>query len=308
MLKLPIGSALFLTTLLLGKVNGQTSLDRAQLARPYNQQADENGIVDGRALSTPNDSDLGAQKVLSAAAVEQPWNVSASIPFYYTSNAGLTRRDASNDFIFAPQVNLSYQPRLVDQLYLTLKASEQNFVYARHDDLNFASFDGQAGLSYYLPQVNNLVLRALYDYEFLTDAMERESGTFSSHGVTFNIELPLALGQNQRFAIGLDSRIGLATHPDRSQRNELNPYLDYSLALSRSVTLEAYADFWLRRYQGDGSRREGGGSAALGASYRFSNWLTGSVLGSFAANRSNQSFYNYNVANLGGTVTFAIKF
>jgi len=286
----------------------QSQLDRAQLARPYNDQADANGVVDGRALSTPNDPDMGDQKVLGHATTDQPWNISASIPFYYTSNAALVRSNASNDFIFAPKVSLSYQPRLAGELFLTLNADEQNFVYARHDDLNFASFDGQAGLSYYLPQVNNLVLRALYDYEFLTDAMERESGTFSSHGVTFNIELPLALGQNQRFAIGLDSRIGLATHPDRSQRNELNPYLDYSLALSRSVTLEAYADFWLRRYQNDGSRREGGGSAALGASYHFSNWLTGSVLGSFAANRSNESFYNYNVANLGGTVTFAIKF
>jgi hypothetical protein len=136
--------------------------------------------------------------------------------------------------------------------------NEQNFIFARHSGLNFSSFDGQAGLSYYVPKWNNLTLRALYDYQLLTYTYDPATDTFSSHGLVLNIELPFALAASQHLVVGVNGRIGFATHPDRSQRDEVDGYLDYTIGITRALSLEAYVDVWFRQYE-TGNHHEGGG-------------------------------------------------
>lgn len=91
--------------------NAQDSIaDRSGLFRSLSSRADENGVVDSHAVSTPNDPDLGDQSVLPARASYQPFLAIAAVPFYFTSNAALTHHAASSDFVVAPNVGISYQP------------------------------------------------------------------------------------------------------------------------------------------------------------------------------------------------------
>lgn len=172
--------------------------------------------------------------------------------------------------------------------------------------MNFATFEGQGGLSYYLKDLGNLVVRALYDYDRLSGTDDFD-GIFFSHGFLFNAELPIRLSHNQSLALGVNTRVNIKTHPGRAQRNEVEPYLDYTIGITREFFIDAYAEISLREYEAR-DRRDGEGMVALSANYRLTNWLTGSVIGSLAANRSNISFYNYNVGNVGGAFELSLKF
>lgn len=47
---------------------------------------------------------------------------------------------------------------------------------------------------------------------------------------------------------------------------------------------------------------------ALTANYRVNKYLTVSAVSTLAANQSNQSVFDYKVANLGGAAAFLVKF
>jgi hypothetical protein len=47
---------------------------------------------------------------------------------------------------------------------------------------------------------------------------------------------------------------------------------------------------------------------ALTANYRVNKYLTVSAVSTLAANQSNQSVFDYQVANIGGAIAFAVKF
>jgi hypothetical protein len=47
---------------------------------------------------------------------------------------------------------------------------------------------------------------------------------------------------------------------------------------------------------------------SVSANYRVRDWLTLSALSSFAWNQSNESVFDYSVANIGGGVALTLKF
>ena len=61
-------------------------------------------------------------------------------------------------------------------------------------------------------------------------------------------------------------------------------------------------DYW------DTDRTDVSEILALTANYRVNKFLTVSAVSTLAANQSNQSVFDYKVANLGGAVAFSVKF
>ena len=95
--------------------------DRAQLLRPPTSPTDpyseENGVDDGRAAESPNDPDIGEQEILKRIERYEPFTVSISTPFYYTSNVALTRIAERGDVLFAPAAAITYSPRFTGTLF-----------------------------------------------------------------------------------------------------------------------------------------------------------------------------------------------
>ena len=77
------------------------------------------------------------------------------------------------DVVEAPSAGVFYQPRISGNLYGLADVREQFFVYDKYSSFDFGSMDVEAGLSYIVPQVNNLILRAEYDFN-----VRREGGKF----------------------------------------------------------------------------------------------------------------------------------
>ncbi|MDQ2867597.1 MAG: hypothetical protein M3R59_04185 [Verrucomicrobiota bacterium] len=287
----------------LGAFAQDNAFDRAQAFRGF---TNDDGVVDGHAVATDNDLDMGDQSILQSQGRYRPFTASAGVPFYYTSNAGLTRSHAASDFVVAPFVHLEYQPQLTSTLFAFASLDDQALFYARNDGYDINSFDARLGLNYYVPSAGNLVLRAQYEYARVTNIGDVAAPIYQ-HDLLLNAELPFTINARQQLALGVYGRVSFYTNPGRARRHEVSPYIDYRIGLTHRLVLDLYGEGGLREYAYS-NRRDFEGLGAVALEYRLSRCATASLRGSYALNRSNQSFYDYNVGNLGGLLQFSVKF
>ena len=284
--------------------------DRADLLRtqptvrddPYEPITGPDGT---HAEQSPNDPDLGEQAILKRQEHYRAFTVSVASPIFYTSNVALVRTGEESDVIIAPEFGITYAPRLTKTLYASFSLGHQQFFYSRFGELDFGSFDARAGLTYQLPQLHNLLLRADYNYNRLTtDGFDE---FFSDHSVVVGAELPFRIGRAQQISVGTTAKVALDTDPEEPGRHEFDGYVGYSVALTRALTATAAARLAVRDYN-EGDRTDVSEVLALGATYRFTKWLSASATSTLAWNQSDQDVFEYDVANVGAALAFSYRF
>ena len=285
--------------------------DRAQLLRsqtppstdPY---AEENGVVNGRAVESENDADIGEQEILKRVERYEPFSVSIATPFSYTSNVALVRDGEQSDVIFSPAVGVTYAPRFTSTLYGSFSISRQEFYYDQFSALDFGSDDFRAGLTYLLPKAHNLMLRAEYDYNRLTYS-NSFNPFFSNHSIFLSAELPFRFGRAQQLSIGADTNLSLGASPSAPQRHEFDVYVGYAVSLTRSLTLGAVGRVFIRDYQ-NVNRSDVSEILAISANYRITKQFSAGVATTLAWSQSNKNVFDYEVANIGGALSFTFRF
>jgi hypothetical protein len=287
----------------------QSSGQRADIARTQTDLGpgvSATGEVDGHAAPSPNDADLGEQAILKRSDRYQPFTATAVVPCYWTSNVALTNSHEQDDFLVAPAVGLSYQPRITNTLYGLASVREQLFYYDTYDALNFGSFDAEAGLIYIVPQWHNMVLRGEFIYNRLTDK-NSFSSFFNNYSIFVAAELPIRIDRAQTVAIGVDANISVDAKPEPPRRNDYDAYISYSVNLTRSFSFDAVGRIVTRTYQLT-DRVDVSEVLAATASYKVTDFLTASAISTLAANQSNYSVFDYKVANVGGLLSLSVKF
>ena len=273
------------------------------------------GPESGNVVAAPGDADLGEQQILKRTEEYQPFTISAGVPFYWTSNVALTRNGAQSDFVVAPSAAAFYEPRITNTLYGLVDVREQLFYYDQFDNFNFGSFDFEVGLRYLVPQWHNLLLRIEYDYNRLTEK-NSFAAFFQNHALIIDAEIPFRFGRAQTLTLGADANISLAATESHqppninaisAQRTDYAVYLGYSAFLTRSFFVNAVGTLVVRQYY-EGGRDDISEILALTANYRVNKYLTLSAVSTLAASQSNQSVFDYQVANLGGAVALQVKF
>jgi len=262
--------------------------------------------INGHAVPSPNDPDLGEQAILKRSEGYKPLTITASIPIYYTSNVALSRSGEQDDWLEAPIVALTYQPRLTNNLYAIATLREQLFYYDRFDALNFGSFDAEAGFVYVVPQWHNMVWRAEFFYNRLTTKDSFES-FFNNYSIFLNAEVPFRIGRAQQLTLGVDGNISVDATPEQPRRNDYEVYMGYNLALTRAITLDAVARLVARQYQLT-DRVDVSEILATSANFNISRYFTASAISTLAANQSNHAVFDYKVANVGGLLSLSVKF
>jgi hypothetical protein len=294
---------------LVPSVFAQNPQDQVELARPPisgGPIVETSGVSDGHAVASPNDPDLGVQEILKRQDEYQPFTIAVGIPFYYTSNVALVSSGEVSDLIVAPTVGLFYDPRFTKTFYGHFGVREQLFYYSDNSGFNFGSFDIEAGVTYFLPQFHNLILRALFDYNRLTTE-DTFDAFFENFGLLLNAELPFHIGRAQRVAVGVDANISITGEPDSPRRHDFDVYVGYGLNITRAFSVDAVGRIVVREYVLT-DRADVSEILALTANYRFNKWCSASIIGSFAANQSNKSVFDYEVGNFGGAASFNVKF
>jgi hypothetical protein len=264
------------------------------------------GVVDGHAVSTPNDSDLGEQAILKRSEEYQPFSVAVALPFYWTSNVALVKDGEQSDFLLAPTAALTYTPHLTNTLYGVVSVSEQLFYYDRFSGLNFGSFNTEAGLIYSLPDVHNLVLRGEFIYNRLTDKNSFES-FFSNYSLFFNAEMPFRIDRAQLLSLGLDANVSMTANPEPPRRNDYEAYIGYTANISRAFSVNAVGRIDVLTYQLT-NRVDVSEIISASANYSVTRYLTASAIGTFVANQSNHSIFDYQVGNAGGVISLSFRF
>jgi hypothetical protein len=293
----------------------QAQLTREQAPPAFPTTAPPTGAEGGNVATAPGDADLGEQHILKRTEEYQPFTISAGVPFYWTSNVALTNSGEQSDFVVAPAAAAFYEPRITSTLYGLIDVREQLFYYDQFDTLNFGSFDFEVGFRYLVPQWHNLLLRLEYDYNRLTEKNTFEA-FFQNHAFIIDAEIPFHFGRAQTLALGVDLNISAAAEETHqapninaisAQRSDYAAYLGYTANLTRSFFINAVGTLVVRQYY-EGGRDDISEILALTANYRVNKYLTVSAVSTFAASQSNQSVFDYQVANLGGAVALQVKF
>ena len=314
--RLPAAAATLIALSLLafannGRAQGSQSLDRAELGRAQSAAATgptdtTTGVEDNHVVASPNDADLGEQQILKKAESYQAFSASVSVPFYWTSNVALTNSGEQSDLLVSPVAALAYQPRINNRLSGFIGVREQMFYYERLTSFDFGSLDVEVALTYTVPQLHNLILHVGYDYNRLTTKNSFDD-FFSNHVLTFSAELPFRLSRSQQLSIGVDTNISVAADPQPPRRQDFEVYLGYSAQLTRAVFVGVTGRAVVHDYvQGD--RLDVTEILGLSATYSISKNITASAIGSFAANQSNHSVFDYQVGNVGGSVALSVRF
>ena len=292
--------------------SGQTTqIDRAQMARDQGATAPvptvtATGVEDNHIVTSPNDADLGEQQILKRTEGYQPFVASVSVPFYWTSNVALTNSGEQSDFLVSPVAAIAYQPRLAKDVSAYVSVREQLFYYDRFSSLNFGSFDVEVGLAYTVSQLHNLTLRAGYDYNRLTEKNSFDD-FFSNHILTLSAEMPFRINRAQQVSVGVDTNVSLGADPEGPRRHDFDAWIGYSVQLTRALVLGANGRIVVHNYvQTD--RTDVTEMVAVNATYSITKYLSATALASFAANQSNHSVFDYEVADAGGSVAFSIRF
>jgi hypothetical protein len=298
-----------------GQTADQAQLTREQAPPAFPSTVPPTGAEGGNVAAAPGDADLGEQQILKRTDEYKPFTISAGAPFYWTSNVALTRSGEQSDFVVAPAAAAFYEPRIANNLYGLIDVREQLFYYDRFDNFNFGSFDVEAGLRYLVPQWHNLLLRLEYDYNRLTEK-NSFAAFFQNHAIILDASIPFQFGRAQTLTLGVDLDISLAADESgqppninaiSAQRSDYAVYVGYSAILTRSFFINAVGTLVVRQYY-DGDRDDISEILALTANYRVNKYLTVSAVSTLAASQSNQSVFDYQVANLGGAVAFQVKF
>ena len=260
----------------------------------------------GYAVASPNEKDIGEQQILKRMEEYRPFTISVYSPFFWTSNAALVSSGEEDDVLVAPGVTLLYQPRITKTFFAEVGVVQQFFLYDRFPELNFGSLDLIVGAVYYLPQFHNLSLRAVYDYNRLTDT-DNFDELFVNNSIILTAEVPFRIARAQQILLGVALNLSVCGNPESPRRNNYSLYGSYDVALSRSFSLDAAFQLVVRDYY-SGDRTDVNEILSLSANYRIRDWLTLSALSSFSWNQSNHSVFDYSVANIGGGVALTLKF
>src|ERR1700674_3025948 len=287
------------------------NVDRAQFLRnqalmhndPYSM---ETGVDEGHAVESPNNPDLGEQEILKRIERYQPFTVWSGMPFYYTSNVALAKTGEQSDVLIAPAASVTYAPRISQTFFASITAQQQFFYYDRFSELNFGSTDFRAGITYVLPKLHNLSLRAEYDYNRLTFESSFND-FFSNHSLFVSAELPFRFGRAQQLSIGADANVSIHAEPEAPRRNDFDFYAGYAVNLTRSLSLDAVGRLFVRNYY-DGDRVDVSEIFALSANFRVTKYFSASAASTLAWSQSNHSVFDYSVANVGGAVSFSFHF
>jgi hypothetical protein len=285
------------------------AVDRAQLLRPQVTLRDDpesqTDDEESQTISTANDPDLGEQAILRRSDRYQPFTVSIAAPLSYTSNVALSRTNEESDVLFTPGVAITYAPRITKTLFANVSVGQQLFHYDEFSELDFGSFDARAGLTYIMPQLRNLVLRAEYGFNRLTDRDFDEF--YASHMLVLAAEMPFRIGRAQQISVGVEANFNLHADPDEPGRHEFSGYVGYAANLTRNLTLNAVARLAARDYV-EVDRTDVSGILSLGMTFRIAQAVSLNATTTIATNDSNRDVFDYDVVHVGAAVAFTFRF
>ena len=259
----------------------------------------------GPSASTGTDDAFGAQVILKERPDRRAFQAYLETAAFYTDNVALSREDKQYDSFLNSTLALGWHRSLTDRLSASITGRYGLFRYNRFAALDFQSLNVDASLSFRLP--GQVELFTGYGYTQFTTRHDIKE-FYSEHAWNLGAQRVFQLARAHSIVAGLSAQWTWAA-PESAQRDRYSAFLGYHLQATEHLAADlvyrySYYDY---RDEGDG-RGDSNHSLALALRYDLSEWLalTATVQGTW--NRSNQSVFDYDALNFGGSVGVNARF
>lgn len=289
--------------------DANASIEQSRLLRETPAAINNNVNADGTPLpapeesSTPDDS-FGAQMILKNQERVRLFILTGDASIFYTNNATLSPDHTIDDGFAVVNAGVGWLPNLGNNLQAQISLRTSVLRYFETSSLDFASLGAGAALSWSPPFLAGANLFARYDFtELLNDDSDE---ILNDHEWTLGAQRGFALGRSQAIVAGIAGSARISD-PHAAQRDQLSVFVGYQLQITRALATDISYRFGYYFYNSDG-RVDRNHVISWNVRYRLNESVDLGLFASFAANRSNNASFEYNVVNPGGGIGFNVRF
>ncbi len=264
---------------------------------------------DGISFDAPSevDTDLGEQLPVSMVRGGLGAYVVADTGLFYTSNPTLANGGGRGDMYFLARGGAGIHPNLVDGLYLDAHVTQEVFQYAQFSSLNFTRFNAGGGLDYVFQDLGQLTVSVRYEYDRYLDGNNLDE-FYVNNAVNVLVTKQFLISDTQAIQVGWQGSWSVYAQPTSATRNSYDFWVGWRWRIIEPLELQTYYVITLFHYPDDDNRVDLTQNVGGSVNYYFTKWAKISASANFGGNASTESFYNYTVVNLGGTLGLDFRF
>lgn len=273
-----------------------TALDRFQSLSP----------ADDFASPSPADNDLGEQLLLTQSQRYRPFSINANWATTWTSNAFYTPDHPVSDVFMNGSVGAVALPHLGNNFFFEATGRIQAYRYFVNPVLDFNSIQAGAGILKVFREFGDVGVYGRYEYSELFSA--RGAGELlHEHSLIAGVRKMFQFSRANALFLSAEANFSLGGSPAYALTSEYTFFAAHQIQWTRYIQSSLY-------YQVQALAFNEGGRADLRNNLGFSfniqplKWLSVYSTTWLGWNASNQSQYNFFVANLGGGLGAAISF
>ena len=251
------------------------------------------------------DSELGQQVLLQRREdYDSPFYVYATAGLGRTNNVYLAERHDADSYFWST-LDLTYRPRLTDNLYGDVGFSYETYRHDEHSSVDTDEQDINVGLMWLVPQLGDAGLFAHYSYERVLEGSDFDE-IYTSHGARVGIDKLFQLTGASSIYAQAFSRFSIdAPSPGFARRNEYQILTAYQF--QPTASLEAQIFYRARLYDfRSGDREDMNHLLGLSVSYWFTNTLGLTTTFAWTDNQSSADEGDYEAFD--GGLSLAIQY
>lgn len=213
---------------------------------PASIEADSAVDNPGYAPFSPADSDLGVQQVLGSYGGLPPVKVTFDTSVSYTNNApSALPSDDDAAWFSASRLAVSWCPRIAYGWFADVGLAQELFRFEGSKAVDFENFAPYLGVVKSIPELDDLVFFARYEYQRITRDNHSDSN-YSAQRIRTGLQKDLLLASRYQLSAGVDAAFDISAHADAQERNEYSADVSYTywFADRLSSTLSWTGSLW----------------------------------------------------------------
>ena len=267
---------------------------------------DSFGPADGFASPSPADADLGEQQLLARNQRYRPFSINANYSTTWTSNAFYTPNNPVSDVMMGVSLGAVVLPHLGNNFFFEGAGKIQGYRYFLNPVLDFNSIQASAGLLKVFREFGDLGLYAKYEYAELFSP--RGAGELlHEHSIVTGVRKMFQFSRANSLYLSAEASFSLGGDPSYALASEYLFFAAHQIQWSRYVQTSLFYQMQTLAFQDDG-RADFRNSLGFTVNFLPLKWLSFYSTTWLGWNASNQSQYNFFVANLGGGLGASINF
>jgi len=248
-------AVLFLASPLTHAIDALSPVER-YLASDYNAEEYSDLDLDEQkrfAPASPGDSDLGHQLILKRNTRREPLRVELSTDIFWTDNIASTSFGEKDGFIWQTRLLGSWKPRIGNNLFADITASQSIYRYDTASFLDFERTDFRLGVVKITPDFFDALFFLRYEYARIT-AGSLGSSIYDTHRIRAGAHKVFLSTPKHTAYIALDAAYDLSTSPAWLERNEYGAHLGYTYQITDKLRAVLYYHFTSFDYNQGGRR------------------------------------------------------